>query len=520
VAGGRPARRRIRAGLVATAVSVLATGPAVAQQPVPPDAGAQGGTYPGQAYPGQVYPAQPYPPQSYPPQNAPAQAYPAQSYPPANAGGYPPSQAGAAPGAYGAPPTMPGAPPPSPWRSFFASTVGAVAIASGPGIIAAISQGIVGGIANWFARRNQPRQPAYGGGYPSTYSQSGTYGNAYDTGAYGANGTYQSYGSGGGYGAGGAYGSNGGYGSNGSYGTYPSGTSQYPSAGGYPPASGSYPSNAGGTYPNAGTYPNSGSYPGGASYPDASSYPGANYPATAGGYPPASGANGYPADGGYPAGTGAYPGNAGTYPGGSVYRNAPTMLADPAQLAAGSSSHIFAGVAYEVHVVDAQGNTAPVDPNAYVFRTGQRFVVYYRPSLPGQMEVFNVNAQGKETKIDDAPMAAGQLAKLGPYEFSGAPGEESLVIVMSPCSTPDLLTHTRDIVAVGAGPAKDAGAPRLRLNACGTTTRGLNARVRTRDIKKVGIEGPTMYALDPVSDADVASGATAPRRVAIKFRHQ
>jgi hypothetical protein len=86
--------------------------------------------------------------------------------------------------------------------------------------------------------------------------------------------------------------------------------------------------------------------------------------------------------------------------------------------------------------------------------------------------------------------------------------------VLSGCSTPELLTRTRDIVNVAAG---GGGAPALRLNACGTTTRGL---VTTRDIQKVAADGTTSFALDPISVSEAASGQLSARVVSIVFHHQ
>jgi hypothetical protein len=238
-------------------------------------------------------------------------------------------------------------------------------------------------------------------------------------------------------------------------------------------------------------------------------------------YPPAA-----PAQTPYPGtsadpGTGAYPG-ANSYPGTNAYPGATQYGANstmtsayggPTTTGVGPTAGIYAGVAYEVHMVDAAGNSTPVDPGSYVFRTRDRFVVYYRPSLPGYMEVYNTNAAGRQTKIDDAPMAAGQLMKLGPYQFAGATGNESLTMALTPCSTPELLVATRDIVNVA--PSSSNG--NFQLQGCGMRTRGL---VQTRDIQKVGIEGTTSFALDPVSAPELANGKLAPRSVTIGFRHQ
>lgn len=181
----------------------------------------------------------------------------------------------------------------------------------------------------------------------------------------------------------------------------------------------------------------------------------------------------------------------------------PVMSAEPA---------LYAGLAYEVHLQSPSG-PLPVDPATHVFTTGDRFVVHYRPTLPGEVEVYNINPQGIERQIDRVAVAAGQLVTLGAYEFRDQKGDEVLRLVMLPCSTDALATTTRDIVRV-EGPPPGTG---LNLNHCGVATRAL--RPRTRDIAKVEVDGQTAFALDPVSPQELASGSLAPREIRLTFHH-
>jgi hypothetical protein len=206
--------------------------------------------------------------------------------------------------------------------------------------------------------------------------------------------------------------------------------------------------------------------------------------------------------------------------------------ADPMVMAASQSTTaaaqtLFAGLAFEVHLQDAAGATFPVDPATHEFHTGERFVVFYRPTLPGRMEVFNINPAGMQSRIDAVEIAAGQLAQLGPYEFTAMKGDEALRLVLTPCTTALLVGVTRDIVNVAAaGPGfPGASAPALPgLAACGSagmTVRSIGASaVRTRDIRKVAVEGTTGFALDAVSSAELTSGNVAPREVTIVLRHR
>jgi hypothetical protein len=175
----------------------------------------------------------------------------------------------------------------------------------------------------------------------------------------------------------------------------------------------------------------------------------------------------------------------------------------------------FAGLAYEVRAVDANGSSTIVDATSHVFRSGDRFMLFVRPSLPGQMEIYNINPAGKQTRIDSAQMAAGQLSSLGPYEFAAGPGDEALRLVLAACSSPALLAATRDIVKVSAAPPMAKGG--IHLGECGD--KGTSIPVM-HSISNVTMDGSTSFALDPVSTGEIASGSLAPREVMVVFHHR
>jgi len=203
--------------------------------------------------------------------------------------------------------------------------------------------------------------------------------------------------------------------------------------------------------------------------------------------------------------------------------------ADPllgAALFGNQPAGVMAGVAYEVHLVQPGGDTVPVDPALRDFATGERFVVYLRPTLPGRLAVFNINPQGRQSQIDAQELAAGQMKTLGPYEFAAAKGEDRLRLVVTPCSTPQLLLATRDIVNVGnaapgpGGAASPATAPSFDLVPCAVAGTRSSGTLATRDIRKVAVEGATGFALDPLLPQELSSGRAAPREVTIVFRHR
>ncbi|MBL8323403.1 MAG: hypothetical protein JNJ89_00435 [Rubrivivax sp.] len=211
----------------------------------------------------------------------------------------------------------------------------------------------------------------------------------------------------------------------------------------------------------------------------------------------------------------------------------------PAGVATGSDTaapQLFTGVAYEVHLQGRDGMPIPVDPATHVFRTGERFVVHYRPNLPGRVEIHNVNPLGVETRIDALDVAGGELATLGPYEFADAKGDEMLRIVLSPCTTPPLMTATRNIVKPPEVRVATTAAPGLRrgaahapaepaqaswaLAACGSPAQKAAQRFSPRDIRKPVREGSTNFALDPIDRTELVNGALAPREITILLMHR
>jgi hypothetical protein len=200
----------------------------------------------------------------------------------------------------------------------------------------------------------------------------------------------------------------------------------------------------------------------------------------------------------------------------------PQITAQDAGTAASTTVDLFAGLAFEVHALASDGQAIPVNPATHEFRTGDRFVVFFRPTLPGRMEVYNVNATGQQTQIDLQDIAAGQLTRLGPYQFAAQTGDEQLKLLIVPCSTPALSVATRDIVNEAA-PGGGSGQG-LELKTCQPAVRSLNRirtrDIRTRDIRQVAVEGQTGFALDPVTSQERATGNLAPREVSIVMRHR
>ena len=284
----------------------------------------------------------------------------------------------------------------------------------------------------------------------------------------------------------------------------------YPEASAYPSAQASaypaYPDPAGTTYPAAPAYPAPESAYPSAAYPS-TTYPSPQYPNQT--MDPAAAAQGYPTQ------AGAYPSGAQVYDPrtGQIATGSDNPYAMPAS---GYDGTLYAGIAYEVHALSPNGSSTPINAATHMFRTGDKFMVYYRPSLPGRMEVYNINPAGQQKLIDAANMAAGQMTGLGPYQFTNLAGDESLRLVLSPCSNSQLLAATRDIVRVDAAPQMSSG---VQLSNCDApTTRGLE--VRTRDIQKVAVDGMTSFALDPVSQQERASGQVTPREATIVFHHR
>jgi hypothetical protein len=187
-----------------------------------------------------------------------------------------------------------------------------------------------------------------------------------------------------------------------------------------------------------------------------------------------------------------------------------------------ATSGIVAGLAYEVQLLAPGGQTMTVDPATHYFATGDRFVVMYRPSLPGQVAIYNVNPLGQEKLIDSINVAAGELTRLGPYEFRHNTGTEVLRLILSPCRNDGLMATTRDIVKVDEMASPVASSPpsgALTLQDCAIVA-SRSVRPETRDIVKVGAEDGTMFALDPVSQQEIQAGNFTARELTLTFNHR
>jgi hypothetical protein len=443
-------------------------------------------------------------------------------------------------------------PRPHPIRQLFAGTLSAVLQGVSGGVVGAVTQGVTGSITNWFDRKRRPMPGMYpnaqypGAAYPNPYpstdpnAQYPTATTLYPTTQYPAT-------------------------------QYPTGTTPYPGATPDPTAYGTQAYNPTTTSPTTTSPYATGTQPystGTTPYPTTGTTPGTTtnpYATTTAPY--STGATTYP---NAAAGTQPYAG-ATTATGQATYDPYATQYYDPrtGQAVAPTAtsytpattspdqSALYAGVAYEVHAVLPTGGTTPINAATYEFHTGDRFVVHFRPSLPGRMEVYNVNPLGQQTRIDSVNMAAGQLTTLGPYQFAATTGDESLRLILSPCGNDSLYAQTRDIVnvsntavgglpavstapptslppaagtapaialpGVGAAPtaALTAGAPTtLALPNCGAPTTRSVSKVKTRDIQKVAVDGTTSFALDPVLRTELSSGQLAPREITIYFHHR
>lgn len=225
--------------------------------------------------------------------------------------------------------------------------------------------------------------------------------------------------------------------------------------------------------------------------------------------PPASaGAPGLPAA--------PFPATAAPMPGAPMTAAALPMTPAPAfGSAPAPAPTLYAGIAFEVHLLGAGGSETTVDPGAYVFHSGDRFLVYYRPSLPGRVHVSNVSPTGAVIPIETLTLAGAQLAKLGPYQLTDPAGDEALRLVLEPCSSPELVAATRNIVkATDSGSGTD-----LTLGSCQTSTVAA-AGVGTRNIVKTTMDGNTGFALDPVNSQELASGHLLPRETTIAIHHR
>lgn len=216
---------------------------------------------------------------------------------------------------------------------------------------------------------------------------------------------------------------------------------------------------------------------------------------------------------------GGMPGNAAIgLPPGALQQ--PGMMSPPSPavagaMPAGAAPALYAGIAFEVHLLGPGGSETTVDPGSYIFHSGDRFLVYYRPSLPGRVRVFNVSPVGEVIPIETLTLAGGELAKLGPYQLTEPAGDEALRLVLEPCSTPELVAATRNIVKATDTPSGSG----VQISSCQTSSAPA-AGLATRNIVKATMDGNTGFALDPVNSQELASGRLAPRETSIAIHHR
>jgi hypothetical protein len=219
-------------------------------------------------------------------------------------------------------------------------------------------------------------------------------------------------------------------------------------------------------------------------------------------------------DGGGSSASPAAPGHAGFANDAAAGSAVPTGYSyDPNQI-------VHAGLAYEIHLLTPGGGARAVDPQSHIFATGDRFLLLLRPSLPGWIDVSNIDPAGRERTLDSRKMAGAELLTLGPYEFVDVKGTDVLRLVVSPCATPNLIAQTRSIVraepTVEHGQA-ESGVP---ISVCADARTRSAVEVKTRTIVAVESDGGTSFALDPLRVAELGSGELQPREVLIALQHR
>ncbi|MBF0356650.1 MAG: hypothetical protein HQL43_15575 [Alphaproteobacteria bacterium] len=171
----------------------------------------------------------------------------------------------------------------------------------------------------------------------------------------------------------------------------------------------------------------------------------------------------------------------------------------------------YAGLAYEVYLVQPSGQIQRINPQAHIFSTGDQFFVKYIPNMPGMIDVSNVNPEGRESRLGRWSVAAGQQVTLpaqGTFQFSGVSGDEILKIAHTPCTSG---APTKDIV-INAAATVNYGT---LLPYCSATP---NYPTRTKDIT-INIQGGTAYAVSQLSPEELQTQSIVTRVATARFQH-
>lgn len=133
------------------------------------------------------------------------------------------------------------------------------------------------------------------------------------------------------------------------------------------------------------------------------------------------------------------------------------------QTAAAPAKEKYVGISYKLVLLRDDGRFDIV-PRSRTFRSGERLKLLVRTNKPGYLTIMNIGTSGNTTVLyseQAEPGAMVEIPKAGNFRFSGAPGTEKLLVMLSgspnPMGAPVQGGQTM-AQAPSAPPAADASA--------------------------------------------------------------
>ncbi len=108
------------------------------------------------------------------------------------------------------------------------------------------------------------------------------------------------------------------------------------------------------------------------------------------------------------------------------------------QTAAAPSREKYVGISYKLVLLRDDGRFDIV-PRSRTFRSGERLKLLVRTNKPGYLTIMNIGTSGNTTVLTSEQVEPGSMVEIpkgGNFRFSGAPGTEKLLIMLSGSPNP------------------------------------------------------------------------------------
>jgi hypothetical protein len=105
----------------------------------------------------------------------------------------------------------------------------------------------------------------------------------------------------------------------------------------------------------------------------------------------------------------------------------------PTQTAAAPAKEKYVGISYKLVLLRDDGRFDIV-PRSRTFRSGERLKLLVRTNKPGYLTIMNIGTSGNTTVLCSEQVEAGTMMEIprgGNFRFSGAPGTEKLLVMLS-----------------------------------------------------------------------------------------